>query len=246
VTYNEPPGRFTRERLASIASPEAIAAILTLILVAGGLISVSQGTGAQPTGSVAAGPTASPLSAASAVIATSSPTVESSPTAPPTSTPTAEASPVATPGSTVVAWAATARSLLLAEDRLISRREELRTELAAAPKQAAELSRLLRSTNTTLQAALTSIQSLAEAGAPDPLVVRLLEEHEIALAAALKTLASSVQDVKAYKAGAIEMVAALEPLESLGRDLAGAAGLPDPYPDVTPAPSASGSPSAAP
>jgi hypothetical protein len=243
VSEAQLPEQPSRSRVAETLSPEVISIGLIALLVLGALVSVWTGSGG--------GPGASAVAQASADLPPTSvgpPTAAPTPTpTPPPPTPSPTPPPSVTPppslAPTPAIWASTARTLLDAEGRLIAWREALRSELATDPRRADSLARQLRSTNSAVEVALVSIATLAAADAPGPLLDRLQGAHQEARTAALDTLAVALGDVKAYRDGARRVVAALEPLETLMRDLASTAGLPDPLPEIGASPSA---PAAAP
>jgi len=251
MTKYEPPSRFSRERLAMNMSPETIASLMIVILVVGGLVSVSASSGSGPAATPVPTATVAPSASTALTTSTPVPTVAPTPSPTPTPTPTPSPSPSPTPVPTVaptpspVAWTAAARAMLDADERVVQWREDLKRVLATNPKTSDDLVRLLRSTNLALQTAISSIDVLALTDAPSALLVQLRDVHESALGAGRRTLLTTLQDVKVYKAGAGEVIADLEPLERLALELATAAGIPDPLPTPAPSPSASASPPAA-
>ena len=264
MTTVGPLDRTFRDRVAHALGPEVIAVILITILMIGGLLVAvtSSGLGAArpngpgpSSGGLAVAATASPTDGVPTNTATPThtlaPSVAPTPTTSPSPTPTVVASPTLVPSSasTPPPWSGDARIVLKADESLIAFREQLRSELAAEPRDTTRLAPLLRSTSAAILTALGTIGTLAAGGAPVDLVDRLLAPHDAAQTIALTTLGSgfSIQDLKALKGGATKLVAALEPLEPLMRDVAMAAGLDDPVPDWSPAPGASSaSPSATP
>ncbi len=253
------PVRPTTSRLRESLSPEAISVGLIAFLMLGAIGAIVTGGTPSRLDGGSGGPPSAPASAGAVAPSTSllpptaiptptpTPTPTPEPTPTPSPTPTAAPTPTPTPTPTAVptpvAWQATARTVLAADERLILAREELRAVLRTNPKRADDLIRLLRSTNQTLSATSDAIATLAREHAPSDLVSRLREVHQTALDASVATLANAFSDVAAYRAGSAKVADILGGLEPLMVDLATAAGLPDPFPGGTPA---SASPSASP
>jgi len=219
-------------------SPELVALILVLVIVAGGLVVVFSGSGGPsfPSG---------PAPSAAAVAATASPSVGAASTPPratatlpdtappptPAVTPKASASPSAPP------WIASAQALIQADLRVIQWREALRSELESQPKTSDNLAHLLRSTNVAIDVATNWLDALEALDAPRDIVATLRTAHQGALDASARTLSVTVHDVAAYRTGGAAVVTALAPIDVSLEALAAAGGLPDPI--VGPLPSLS-------
>jgi hypothetical protein len=214
-------------------SPEIVAVALIVVIGIGGVLAVAGGS---PDGS--GSPTAPPAASSGSVQATAEASEAASaslvvPTlAIASSVPTPGPTPTAAAFASTPTWAADARALIEADERLIEWREALRTELARPPARSDELAHLLRSTNVAIQVASGYIDALETADAPVDIVGALRSVHGSALDSGLRTLTILRADVKAYRAGAAEVIAALEPLETDLQALAASAGLPDPLPEL--------------
>jgi len=235
MRFVRPPEPETRTRFAETFNPEVVAALLVAALVVGGLLSVATAPRSNPAASPGAQiATARPSATTAAIVSASpAPTSLGSPSSLP-----ATASPTLTPTTNMTPppWAASARLLVAADEKLIEWREILRRELGSDPSDAAGLARQMGAASAWIQFALTSIGDLDHAGAPDDLVERLLAPHTLARQAALRTLAVPIRNVGAYRTGATDVVSALTDLEPLMRDVAAAAGQPDPVPHWVPSP----------
>lgn len=237
-----PSDGLSGDRFRRALSPEIIAIAMIVIIGVGGLVAVASGssdasgsptpTPAASSGSVASTASVSPTATPSLVV----PTLAIG-SLPPTPRPTATTSPSASTPT----WSAAARALIAADVRLIEWREALRTELARPPERTDELAHLLRSTNLAITTASGYIGALEDTDAPAAIVGTLRSVHETALDAGLRTLENVLQDVKAFRLGSAEVVAALEPLETELQALAASAGLPDPLPEIRSSPAASAS-----
>lgn len=168
--------------------------------------------------SVPSGP--SPTAAGATSIATAGPS-------PDTSGPPSASTSL---GRSAAPWATQAAQLLSAERRLAATRERLAAAMSEVPPSANVIARELRTMNPTLTGALEAIASMGASGAPAALLDDLRTAHEATLAVSLETLQSSVQNVPAYQAGAAEIVALLDEVSLLARDVRLQAGLPSQTP----------------
>lgn len=211
----EVTGRTRRARVARSLGPEVVAGLASVVAVALFATIATR----QPAPSVALPTDAPPTS-----IATSNPAS--------TATATASVPPTISPslGPTSAPWAAQATALLGAEQRLASIRDRLVSAMAEVPFSANAIARELRSMNTTLTGALDAIASMGSSGAPSALVDDLRTAHEATLAVSLETLQASVQNVPAYQAGGSEVIALLDGISALARQVRVEAGLPSAAP----------------
>ncbi len=236
------PGGGT-SRLRSVVGPEMVAAILVAIVALIGLVAVNA-----PPGLASLAP--SPAPSVIAAVASPSPAPSSStPTAPPSSSATAgvggivatprpdpTTTPTPAPTPTPIPWASQAGSVLIAGARVIDARESLRTAVEAVPTSADELSRRLRTVNSSLAIAATAARTLDRAGGPFAATSAIRGILDVATTASLQTLKSPLADTPAYVAGGRAVVDTLGALELRLHDLAIAAGLSDPYPFASPSP----------
>lgn len=240
------PGGGT-SRLRSVVGPEMVAAILVAILALIGLVAVNAPPGLaslapSPAPSVI-GAVASPSPLPSSSIPTAPPSpsatagvggIVATPRPDPTTTPTPAPTPAPTP--TPISWARQAGSVLIAGARVIDARESLRTAVDAVPTSADELSRRLRTVNSSLAIAETAARTLDRAGGPFTVTSAIRGILDVATTASLQTLKSPLADTPAYVAGGRTVVDTLSALELRLHDLAIAAGLSDPYPFASPSP----------
>lgn len=138
--------------------------------------------------------------------------------------PTASASPVARPSASATAtatatgseaWASEARVLVRAAAGLIELRDGLSRVAAERPSRAADIARQLRAMNPSLSATLDLVEAMETKGAPSDLVEDVRKALSTALEASLETLRASLPNTAAYRDGAADVIASLEPLEAL-------------------------------
>ena len=195
-----------RSRLPSWGGPETVAAILSVIVL-GVLVLV-----ASPLGPLAPGPGASP-----------SPTFAAS-------SARASREPVASPIASPVSWATTARAIHTIDERLLASADDLTKILAASTVSTSDIVRELRAMSSTLATANGLIDSLEGAGAPADLVADLAGAHQTTFDEVAATLEASVQNRAAYRAGARDVIASMEPYATLMERLAEAGGVAVPSP----------------
>jgi hypothetical protein len=200
-------------QVSSTIGPEMVGGLLAaLVLVAVAVVALAAGGG-------------SPTAGATDGAAGSSPPIDPSGGlfSPSGDIPTTEP-----PAATRAPWAATAARLLEADDQLVTLRDDLAALIDPRPKRADQIARALRNINELLLFANATIVRLDDAGLPPDQGEALRTAHSAALDHSLATLQLSVQNVKAYVSGAKDVLAALEPLETLAAGLARASGLPPP------------------
>lgn len=195
-----------RPALRDALGPERVAAILSVLVVAGvGTIAVGSANGGTP-------PPPSPG------VETSRPTV-----APPA---TAASSLDAAPSATTAAWASGAATLVAIQDQIVVARDRLATVLADRASPTSLIARELRALNTAMTTALRAVDTLRARAAPAALVNDLAATHQAALDAGVQTLQASLQNAPAYRTGGAQVVAALAGMEDLTLRLKTEAGLP--------------------
>lgn len=195
-----PPEPVRRDLRASLA-PESIAVSLIVVLVLLSLAIATSGVLGSGTNGPGASDPAGPI---------------------------ATGTPATSPSDGILPWAATARTVVIAESRVRALREELRTELATKPTRADDLARSIRAMNVALGSAARALDGAAQAGLPADIVADLAAVHAAALGHGDETLGASIQNVPAYTAGATTIVADLAGLEALVDRVAAASDLPVP------------------
>lgn len=192
-------------RLRRVLSPEVVAGLLSVVVVAVTLPFLLQALNA-PVGAI---PTAPPPS--DAVIG-GGPTASASPAVQPSSSATATATATAT-GSE--AWASEARVLVRAAAGLVELRDGLMRIAEERPSRAADIARQLRAMNPSLSATLELVDAMETNGAPSALVEAVRKPLSTALETSLETLRASLPNAAAYRAGAADVITSMEPLEAL-------------------------------
>ena len=206
-------------RLRRVLSPEVVAGLLSVVVVAVTLPFLLQALNT-PVGAI---PTAPPPSDAVIGVA---PTASASPAVQPSASATASATATATASATGSgAWASEARRLVQAAEGLIELRDGLARIAAERPSRAAEIARQLRAMNPSLSATLELVDAMETNGAPSALVEAVRKPLSTALETSLETLRASLPNADAYREGAADVIASLESLEALMARLAKEAGL---------------------
>ncbi len=194
-------------RLRRVLGPEVVAGLLSVVVVAVTLPFLLQALNT-PMGSIL------PAPAPSASVAGVAPSASSSPVARPSAS--GSALPAATATATgAEAWASEARVLVQAASGLIELRDDLARIVDARPSRAADIARQLRAMNPSLSATLEHLEGMESNGAPSDLVLDVRKPISRALAASQEALRASLPNREAYRAGAAEVLEALENVEAL-------------------------------
>jgi hypothetical protein len=192
-----PPGAPLTVRLAARLGPEVVAALLAAIVVVVAVAVVF--TGLLRLGSIVPSPSPS-------VVATASQSA-----LPPTASPSA---PPSNP----------ARAELEIVDRLETQRAALKIEVARSRTDASAIADLLREVNQSLVLQNVPLAQLsAEPGTAD-LIARIQTMNGATFEAVRRTQQASVTNTRAYRAGAVGVIAALKPLAELRLQVATLAG----------------------
>ncbi len=203
-------------RLRRVLSPEVVASLLSVIVVALALPFLMQAL----TAPVETSPGA-PIPSAAVIGA--APTASASPTVQPSASALATATATAT-GSE--AWISDARVLVQAAAGLIELRDGMMRIAEARPSRAADIARQLRAMNPSLTATLELLAGMETNGAPSDLVEAVRKPLSSALETSQETLRASLPNAEAYRSGAADVIAALKPLEALVARVQNEAGLP--------------------
>jgi hypothetical protein len=196
-----PPDAPLTVRLGARLGPEIIASILVAVVVVVG-ISVALSGRRSPgesggTGVVpSAGPSGAALSSESPL--TASPFLPSTP----------------------------ARVLVEIVDRLLGQRAALEAEIAKRSTDAAAIADLLREVNASLVIQAGPLTSLAADPASTDLATRIRVLNQATFDAVHRTQRASISNEEAWRDGATEVVAALDPLPAIRAELAALAGEP--------------------
>jgi hypothetical protein len=209
-----PPDAPLSVRLGAKIGPEVVASILVAaVVIVAVMVAVS---GRQ---SPAAVSSAEPSSAAVSSAAASVVAVPSGTPVAPSPSPSPSASPSAAPVVSVAA------SLVLEiVDRLLGQRAELQAEVAKSNTDAVAIAELLRNVNASLVALDTPLTDLAADSSTGDLAVRIRAVNATTFDAVRRAQRSTIRNEKAYRQGAIEVVAALEPLTAIRAELAALVG----------------------
>ena len=191
-------------RLRRVLSPEVVAGLLSIVVVAVTLPFLLQALNT-PMGAIFTAP------APSASVAGVAPAASSSPGAGPSSG-SATATATATGPE---AWASEARVLVQAGAGLVVLRDDLARIVDERPSRAADIARRLRTMNPSLSATLEHVEGMEANGAPSDLVEDVRKPLSRALAASQEALRASLPNREAYRRGAAAVIKALENLEAL-------------------------------
>ncbi len=156
---------------------------------------------------------------------------------PPTPTAGSVATPRPSTGIPPQAGAALGQAIVVNE-RLAGRAAELRAELAAKPTDAFAIATSLRSLAADAVVGAGAVRTISTWPGGRALAGRLGDYYALVSSTATSTLAASLTDAAAYRAGAQAMLGALRDLDPIARDTAAAASVAGIVPPSAPAPPA--------
>jgi hypothetical protein len=194
-----PPDAPLTVRVGARLGPEIIASILVAVLV---VVAVSIALSGPRSPGETSGTGAVPSPGPSGIVEASESPLTPSPSVP--STP--------------------ARALVEIVDRLLAQRAQLETEIAKRNTDAPAIADLLRDVNSSLVIQEGPLTSLAADPASSDLATRIRALNQATFDAVHRTQRASITNEKAWREGAAEVVAALDPLPAIRAELAALAG----------------------